>query len=196
MAVGTGYRKPVYATYTESSGTVTYGTPASLGRGVSMDWDVEVSDTNNFYADDTLAESVGGLFQSGSGTAVIDGLDQATAKAILGLAATRTIGGVTVQGYGSTTPPYVGLGFIRRQMMNGTTTYLPIIFPKVRFNMPAGNAATQEEEIDWQTQELTFTIFRDDTTNAEWMVVPTAGMASESDAADFIDGFFGATISV
>lgn len=190
MAVGTGYRKPVYATYTNSGSTVTYGTPASLGRGVSMEWDVEVSDTNNFYADDTIAESIGGLFQSGSGTAVVDGLDQTAAKAILGLANTRTIDTVTVQGYGVSEPPYVGLGFIKRVMMQGVTTYLPIIFPKVRFNMPSGSAATQEDEIDWQTQELTFSIYRDDTTNAEWMIVPTAGMATEADAEAFITGFF------
>lgn len=192
MAVGTGYRKPVYATYTATGSTVTYGTPASLGRGVSMEWDVEVSDTNNFYADDTIAESVGGLFQRGSGTAVVDGLEQTAAKAILGLANTRTIDTVTVQGYGASEPPYVGLGFIKRVMMNGVTSYLPIIFPKVRFNMPSGSADTQEDEIDWQTQELTFSIYRDDTTNAEWMVVPTTGMATEADAAAFITGFFGA----
>lgn len=199
MAVGTGYRHPMFAEYSESGGSVTYTDLASLGRGVSMEWDIEVADDNNFYADDIVAEAIGGFFQSGSGTAVIDGLDETTAKKILGLAATRTetIGGesVVVQGYGDSTPPYLGLGFIRREMMNGTTYYKPVIFPKVRFSMPSGSAATQEESIDWQTQELSFTIFRDDTSNKEWMITPKTSMTSETDAINFVRVMLGGTVS-
>lgn len=199
MAVGTGYRYPMYAGYSAAGTTVTYSNLASLGRGVSMDWDIDVSDTNGFYADDVRAEEAGGIFQSGSGTAVIDGLDQTVAAKILGLPATRSksVGGttVTVQGYSKGTPPYVGLGFIKRQQMNGVVTYLPIVFPKVRFNMPSGSLATQEEDIDWQTQELTFTILRDDTVNEEWMYCPTTGMASELDAINFIRVCLGGTVS-
>ena len=199
MAVGTGYRYPMIAEYTASGGSVTYTNLATLGRGVSMEWDVDVADANNFYADDVIAESTGGFFQSGSGTAVIDGLDETTAKTILGLASTRTetIGGnsVVVQGYGDSNPPYLGLGFIRREMMNGTTYYKPVIFPKVRFNMPSGSAATQEEDIDWQTQELEFTIFRDDTTNAEWKITPKDSMTSETDAINFVRVMLGGTVS-
>lgn len=199
MAVGTGYRKPYVAEYTAAGNSVTYTDLKKLGRGVSMEWDVDVTETNNFYADDNIAEQVGGTFQSGSGTAVIDGLDQSIANLILGLPNTRSVsvGGttVTVQGYGNDQPPYVGIGFIKRQQYQGTVTYLPIVFPKVRFNMPSGSAATQEEEIDWQTQELTFTILRDDTSAAEWMVVPTAGMSSENDAENFIRVYLGGTVS-
>lgn len=199
MAVGTGYRYPMIAEYTASGGSVTYTNLASLGRGVSMSWDVDVADSNNFYADDVVAESIGGFFQSGSGTAVIDGLDETTAKTILGLSATRneTIGGntIAVQGYGDVTPPYLGLGFIRREMINGATKYKPIIFPKVRFSMPSGSAATQEEDIDWQTQELAFTIFRDDTSNKEWKITPKDSMDTENDALNFIRVMLGGTYS-
>ena len=199
MAVGTGYRHPMIAEYAVNNGSVTYTNLASLGRGVSMSWDVDVADSNNFYADDVIAESIGGFFQSGSGTAVIDGLDEATAKTILGLAATRTetIGGssVVVQGYGNATPPYLGLGFIRREMMEGTTYYKPVIFPKVRFSMPSGSAATQEEDIDWQTQELAFTIFRDDTSNAEWKITTKDSFTTENDAMNFVRVMLGGTVS-
>lgn len=190
MAVGTGYRYPMFANYAAAGNTVTYTNLASLGRGVSMDWDIDVSDSTGFYADDVLVEEAGGVFQSGTGTAVIDGLDQAVAAKILGLAATRTLtvgnDSVTVQGYSNETPPYVGIGFIKRQQMNGAVTYMPIVFPKVHFTMPSGSLNTQEEEIDWQTQELEFTILRDDTTNAEWMFCPTTGMADEADAINFV----------
>lgn len=190
MAVGTGYRYPYVAKYANSGNTVSYSNGMNLGRGVNVDWDIEVSDNNAFYADDVLSEEAGGVFTSGSGTATIDGLDQTVAAMILGLPATRTIDTVSVQGYGGDMPPYVGFAFIKRQQMHGVVTYLPVIFPKVRFSMPGGNAATQEESIDWQTQELEFTILRDDTTNSEWMIVPTAGLESEAEAQTFITGFF------
>lgn len=199
MAVGTGYRFPMVANYAAVGNAVTYTNLMSLGRGVSMEWEVEASDTNNFYADDVIAESIGGLFQSGSGTAVVDGLDQATANKILGLPVARnvSVGGTTVsvQGYSVDQPPYVGIGFIRREQMNGAVTYRPIVFPKVRFSMPSGSAATQEEDIDWQTQELSFTIYRDDTTYAEWMITPENGMSSENDAKNFIRVMLGGTVS-
>lgn len=190
MAVGTGYRNPYVALYANSGTTVTYSSAMSLGRGVNVDWDIEVSDNNAFYADDVLAEEAGGVFTSGSGTATVDGLGQTVARMILGLPATRTVNTVTVQGYGGDMPPYVGFGFIKRQQMQGTVTYLPIIFPKVRFSMPGGSAATQEESIDWQTQELSFSILRDDTSNAEWMIVPTEGMSTDTEALAFITSYF------
>ena len=199
MAVGTGYRYPYYASYSASGNSVTYSNLASLGRGVSMDWDIDVSDSNIFYADDVQAEEAGGIFQSGTGTAVIDGLEMTVAAKILGLPATRnkTVGGstVTVQGFSDNKPPFVGIGFIKKTMMNGSTAYLPIVFPKVRFNQPGGSLATQQEEIDWQTQELSFTIMRDDTTNAEWMYCPQTAMANELDAINFIRVCLGGAVS-
>ena len=71
---------------------------------------------------------------------------------------------VEMQGYGAATnPPFCGFGCVRRTMMNGVTQYWPLVLPKVKFALPGDDIATQEDQIDWQTQELEMTLFRDDT---------------------------------
>lgn len=199
MAVGTGFSHPVVALYTYENAQVKHTNKMSLGRGVSVNVDPEVADDNKFYADNVLAEAVAGLFTGGTGTVTVDGLDATAAKMIFGLANTRTVsaGGssVTVQGYSDAEPPFCTLGYIYRRMMNGTTTYIPTVLTKVKFNIPSKAWNTQEESIDWQTQEISFNIFRDDTTNHEWMFEPTTGMADEADAITFLDAMLSATIS-
>lgn len=196
MAVGTGFSYPVVAIYSNAGNVVTYSDFQSLGRGVNVSLDVTASDSNNFYADNVVAETSGGRFSSGTGTATIDGLERTTARAILGLAAARnvTVDGetVAVQGYADDTPPFVGFGYIYRGMMNGATVYIPTVLPKVKFNPPGRSANTQEEDIDWQTQELTFNIYRDDTSAGEWMFEPVTGFSDEEDAKAFLQGLLGA----
>ena len=70
--------------------------------------------------------------------------------------------------------PFVGVGFIVRYQEDNVESYVPIILNKVAFTVPNLDAATQEEDIDWQTQELTATIFRDDSANRNWKLVGTA----------------------
>lgn len=53
----------------------------------------------------------------------------------------------------------------------GVTTYEPVVLRKAKFKMFGDDAATQEEEIDWQTQELEANLFRDDTTNEDWRYI-------------------------
>lgn len=195
MAVGTGYSRPVVASYSASGNTVTYTNFLSLGRGVDISLDVEVSDVNNFYADNKVAETAGGVFTNGTGTATVDGLSNAAAKLILGLPETRTVTvgseSVSVQGYTGAEAPFVGLGYIYRQQMNGVVSYIATVLPKVKFNQPSKSAATQEEDIDWQTQELTFSIFRDDTAAGEWMSESATAFATEDAAYAYLQTVLG-----
>ena len=69
--------------------------------------------------------------------------------------------------------------------------YWPLILPKIKFGLPSDEVATQEDQIDWQTQELTATIQRDDTTAKNWKVISAEGLATEADAYAAVKAFLG-----
>ena len=169
----TGFSLPYIALYSESSGTVSYSSGQILARGVSVSLDVNsASDDNIFYADNVAAETVAGTFTGGTATLTVDGLKDAAEKLLLGLPTADTNGFVH---YGdSASIPYVGVGFICRYMSAGSTEYVPVVLTKCRASMPNLSANTQEAEIEWQTQELSFNVLRDDSANHDWKMVGTA----------------------
>lgn len=196
--VTTGFSKPIIAMYSNEGQVVTYTNPKALGRGVSVELEIDTADDNNFYADNVLAETETSSFTSGSATITVDGLDNAAATAIFGLPSPTALTvqspdtTVQMQGYGQEMgPPFVGFGCVRRTMMHGVTQYWPFILPKVKFGIPSESMATQEDQIDWQTQELTATVMRDDTAAANWKVISAEGMATEAAAVQAINAFFG-----
>lgn len=196
--VTTGFSKPFVAKYAATGTTVSYSGGMSLGRGVSLSLEIDTSDDNNFYADNVVAETETAQFTSGSATATVDGLENAAAKFIFGLgeAESKTVGEGTVsfQPYGATMdPPYVGLGCVRRTMMNGTTKYWPFILPKIRFQIPSEEMATQEDSIDWQSQELEATVLRDDTEGGNWKYISAEGMSTEAEAVAAVKAFLNIT---
>lgn len=194
----TGFSKPYVAKYETSSGAAsnTYTNGMALGRGVNVTVEVDGGDDNNFYADNVIAETAAAQFTTATGTVTVDGLENAAATLILGLPAPKsfevaTSKSVQLQGYGGVMdPPYVGFAYIRRTMMNGVTSFYPVIHPKVRFAIPSDSAATQEDTIDWQTQELSATILRDDTTANNWKIITADGCETEADAEAVIKKYF------
>ena len=181
----TGFSKPVVALYSAEGTTVSYETVTPLARGVSVSVDIETADSNDFYADNVLAESASGLFSGGTATVTVDGLKEAARTLIQGLpeATTVTTGGVTTSVYvydDRQSIPYVGFGFVVRVMEAGVTSYIPYVYTKVQFAVDGIEANTQEEEIDWQTSELSASIFRDDSTNHAWRKI---GGAQTTEAA-------------
>lgn len=196
--VTTGFSKPYVAKYGTSSGAAsnTYTNGMALGRGVNVAVEVDAGDDNNFYADNIIAETAAAQFTTATGTVTVDGLDNDAATLILGLPAptsfeVETSESVQLQGYGGVMdPPYVGFAYIRRTMMNGVTSFYPVIHPKVRFAIPSDSAATQEDTIDWQTQELSATILRDDTTANNWKITTEEGCETEADAEAVIKKYF------
>lgn len=164
--VVTGFSKPYVAVYTNDETEVTYTNGQILARGVSVSLDVESSDDNNFYADNITAETAAGTFTSGTVTLTVDGLKAEAEKLLVGLPDADDDGFVA---YGASQQiPYVGVGFVVRVQSGGVVSYVPIVLPKVVFNNPSLEAATQEDEIDWQTQELEGAILRDDTDETAW----------------------------
>lgn len=174
--VCTGFSKPYVALYSAAAGTVTYTGGMPLARGVEVAMDIEAADDNNFYADNVQAERANATFQSGTVTLTVDGLKQAARKLIMGLTATESItvgeSTVNVDVYDDTQNiPYVGVGFLVRYMEDGVTTWAPYVLTKCSFTQTGVDAATQEEEIDWQTQELEASIMRDDSATHRWQLL-------------------------
>lgn len=196
--VTTGFSKPYVAKYNATGQTVTYSGGMSLGRGVSLSLEVETADDNNFYADNVLAESESTNFTSGTATITVDGLDNAAATLILGLGSPQPLQvdktPVQMQGYGkSMAAPYVGYGCVRRTQMQGKVQYWPYILPKVKFSIPGDEVETSEDQINWQTQELSAAVQRDDTAEANWKLISEGGMATEAEAEAAVKAFLNIT---
>ena len=171
MAAGkvlTGFSKPYVALYSASGTTITYTSGQLLARGVDVSISPEASEDNIFYADNVEAENVSGMLTGGSVDLTVDGLLTAAERLIMGLPA-------AVDGWiaydDDQQVPDVGLGFICRYMSGGVTTYVPIVLAKCRFTQIETEAATQEDEIDWQTQSLSATFTRSDDAKHSWKFV-------------------------
>lgn len=182
MAAGrvlTGFSMPYVATYSASGSTITYTGASQLARGVSVAIAIESGDGSTFYADNVAAEGTGGVFTGGTVTLTVDGLKDAARKLIEGLANPTevTVGSDTVDVYSYDTDqviPYVGIGFVARYMENGVTTYVPVVLTKCQFDVDGMEAATQAESVEFQTQELTATIMRDDSAKHCWRKIAEA----------------------
>lgn len=190
--VATGFSMPRVAKYEASGTTVTYTGVMALARGVEVTLSPESSDENIFYADNKNAESAAGEFKGGTVSLTVDGLLDAAARFIFGLPAADNSGWIA---YDDTmTVPYVGIGYITRYMSDGVTTYVPTVIAKARFSLPEKSAATQEDEIDWQTQELEATLFRADDANHTWLY-EGAPCQTETAALAALDTKLGGTSS-
>ena len=185
--VTTGFSKPYVAKYANEGSTVTYSGGMPLGRGVNLHLEVEAADDNNFYADNVIVETESGKFVKGSATITVDGLFNDAATLIFGLPEPEEIqvseSPVQMQGYGEAlNPPYVGYGCVKRTQHNGKVEFWPVILPKIKFAVPSEEMATQEENIEWQTQELSAAIERDDTAAKNWKRVSVTGFPTEAEA--------------
>lgn len=189
----TGYSKPYVALYDANNGNPQYTSGMPLARGVNISVDSESGEGTNFYADNVVAESTGGVFTGATITMTVDGLKDAARKLIMGLPNPEsiTVGTQSVDVYSYDDRqqiPYVGIGFIVRYMEMGVTTYSPVFFTKAAFSVDGLDAATQEEEIEFQTTELTATLMRDDSTNHAWRKI-AVDQTSESAAEDVVKAF-------
>lgn len=175
----TGFSMPYVALYEANEGVVTYSNGMPLARGVNVSIDPESSDDNIFYADNQQAETAAGTFTGGTATFTVDGLKNDAAKMILGLP--NAVDGWVAYGDDQVIP-YVGAGFIVRYQEDQVVTWVPMYLTKVTFGIPGTEAATQEDEIDWQTQELEATIMRDDTAKHNWKQVSETAYTTEAEA--------------
>lgn len=195
--VTTGFSNIHVALYAAENGVVNYTSVHKLGRSVSMSTDISTSDDNNFYADDRLAETeTGSAFTDGSGTMTIDGLTPDDEAFLMGLKAGDkvTVGSNEVETleYGAEMdPPYIGIGAVKKVQRDGKSYWGAMVLCKCRCKVPGDDASTQEDQIDWQTQDIDFTIMRDDSTKNRWKVIPKKLFETENDAVAFVKKVLG-----
>lgn len=189
--VTTGFSLPYVALYSNPSGTNVFADGIRLARGVSVACDVSVVDDNNFYADNILAESESGAVSGGTLTLTVDGLDAAARRLIYGLPTADSSGWTAIGD--DATHPYVGVGFVRRTMNNGTTNYWAVVFPKCKFNFYGENAQTAEDQISWQTTELSASFMKDDTADHNWKYVNDTAFTTEALAEAALKTFLSIT---
>lgn len=163
--VCTGFSKPYVALYSASGTTITYTSGIALARGVDVSIEPETSEDNDFYADNVKAETASGTFTGGTVNLTVDGLKIEAERLIMGLPAASD--GWTDYN-DEQAVPNVGLGFIARYQEAGVVSYVPVVLTKVQFQQVPLSAATQEEDIDWQTEALTATIMRGDDAKHTW----------------------------
>ena len=169
--VCTGFSKPYVALYSASGGVISYTSGQLLARGVNVSVTPESGDDNNFHADNILAETGDATFTGGEASLTIDGLLTQAERLIMGLPEANQAGWIVYDD--DQAVPYVGIGFIARYQSGGAVTYVPYVLLKCKFNQIGTTAATQEENIDYQTQELTAKIFRSDDAKHSWKTVGT-----------------------
>lgn len=190
---------PVYSKYTAGleGGPNVYDGCHHMARGVSVAMNIETSGNDNiFHADNVAAESAASVFTTGTATLTSDSFKDAVRQAIQGIpnspAQTITVDSRTVAltVYDDTQEvPYLGIGWIVRVQEEGVVTYIPYILPKTQATPETLNAVTQGETIEFQTTELEFNIFRDDTLNHRWQIIAEA-QATEEDAYAVLEEFF------
>lgn len=153
-----GFSRPYVANYAAVGSNVVYRNGMRLGRGVSVSMDIESSDGNDFYADNAIAESVRGAFTGGSLTLTIAELNYNEAKFINGLIeSSLSIGSESVNELvysEDDRSPSMGVGYIKKKMHLGNTKWIGVVIAKVAFDVPSEEVNTQEDEIDWQTQDI------------------------------------------
>lgn len=188
-----GLSKPVCANYTAEGNTVTYSDVYAADKAIEYSFEADVAEDKDLYADNQVAETAAGRFVSGKLTLKTADLTPELSKKILGLkTATRQVGEemVTEVIYDDDqAAPYLGFGIIEEHQIDNKTGYLPVVFPKVRFSIPADAATTRGDEVDWQTKEISGTVVRsdqvDDNYNHPWKITPQKMYATEAEALKY-----------
>lgn len=181
-----------YAVYANNNGSPSYSNGGTLAKAVNVNVQVNMSNDNDFYADDAVAET-DRQFTDGTLTIQPDTILQAAAKVLLGLrelalTGNDAIAGVTDSGAAeliydnSQAAPYLGIGFVIKVKRGGTVMWRAIFLRKVLFNIPADAAETQGKTINWQVPELTAAILRDDSSAQIWKSECTVTTIDQADA--------------
>lgn len=178
--VTTGFSYPYVARYAAAAGVISYSDAMELARGVSVQINPDNPDENTFWANNQQAESGPSVFRSGNVALTVDGLLIAARRFVYGLPAAGSDGWTGVGD--NAQPPYVGIGYIQRWKSGGVDGYTPTIIVKTKFQSPSESAQTEGEDgIEWQTQDLTATIFRGDDADHSWKYIG-GDFATEAEA--------------
>lgn len=191
-----GLSKPYYAKYSNTGSAVTYSNGALLGKYTELSIELDGQDANNLYADNAAAET-DQQFAGGTATVTTDDLRADVMVPVFGVKEED----ITSEDITTTSPkwivfdddqntPYVGLGGVIKKKTDGAIKWVGFVLNKIQFSTPGVSAVTQGETIEWQTQELSATIFRSDAEKHPWFRMTTP-MDSEADAEAAVKQYLG-----
>ena len=159
-----GLRYPVYSPLTEDdeAGTFVYGAGKVAAKAVKVDMRITTADSE-FYADDTLAESLS-EFVDGAMTFTPDDLDYTVKSDWLGNEVESVLVGdesvSVLVSADEDLPGYFGFGFILPKIKDNKRMYRAVIYTKVKFSEPDESAETRGANINWQTPSIKGKLFR------------------------------------
>lgn len=184
-----GVSKPYVAKYSNTNTTVSYTSGQILDKMTEIDISINSAEDNNFYADNSIAES-DSSFSGGSVTVNTADLGPEATALVLGITPVpiADISGVTDEDVNELIfdddqrSPYLGFGCIIKKRVNNVDQWRAIILTKIMFAVPNDAATTQGETIEWQTPQLTGTIMRDDSAKHAWKREATFTTEAQAEA--------------
>lgn len=159
----------------------TYDTPVVVGKAVSAKAAIE-SNSAELYADNALAES-DSTFSKGTLTLEVASLPKAVIAELLG----HTLAGTAIVRRDNDIAPYVGVGRVITELVNGAYVYTAEFLSKVKFAEPESDEKTKGASVDFATSSIEGTISA--LPNHEWS--KSDSFASAELAAAFLDDCFG-----
>lgn len=184
-----GLSKLVTADYSFDGTKVSYTNPVNNEKMAEYSVDIKVSDPNDLYLDNGVAETDGGEFVSGTLNLTTGDLSNETSKAFYHLKEEEI-----TYAKGKTAKEYVwddsmqfaekGVGIIEEHQVNNETFYRGIWFARVKFNIPSDSATTRGQNIDWKTQELTGAMLRSQDAGHRWK--SHADFETEAEALEYL----------
>lgn len=163
---GIGMYGVYYSTATIANGVVTgYGGVKTMGKAISASFEPNTPDDNPLYANNAEAENDSSGASGGTLTLTLDRLTQEAAADLYGLEVEDvevTVGtdpgteetGKALRYTGLEQSAPVGVAFIRMNQEDGVRNHEVVLYRRVTFGMPAEEAQTMGESIEWQTPEI------------------------------------------
>ena len=184
-----GVSKPYVAKYSNTDTTVSYTSGQILDKMTEIDISINSAEDNNFYADNSIAES-DSSFSGGSVTVNTADLGPEATALVLGITPVpiADISGVTDEDVNELIfdddqrSPYLGFGCIIKKRVNNVDQWRAIILTKIMLAVPNDAATTKGETIEWQTPQLTGTIMRDDSAKHAWKREATFTTEAQAEA--------------
>lgn len=172
--------------YTNTTGTVTYETPQTIGDAMSCNLELKFAE-GRLYAESTLAEymkmATGGTISIG-----VKYIPAAAQKLLYGAAEKkRTVGENEVSGlaFGAKdAPAYVGVAFYAPDKIDGVQKFTCVFVRKVLFGPPALSFQTVGDSIAFQTPTTTGEFLAED--SADKVLFETAVCDTEAEALAWI----------
>ena len=190
---------------TIANGVVTgYAGVQTMGKAISANFEPSTPDDNPLYANNAVGENDSSGASGGTLTLTLDRLTQDAAADLYGLTVEDvevTVGetpgtqvdGTALKYTGTEQSAPVGVAFIRQNQVDGVRNHEVILYRRVTFSMPADNAQTMGESIEWQTPEISGTVMglEGDGSNAwfEQVIFPT-----QEAAIAYITDYFKAAV--